>query len=89
MSTLRCLRRMGAPWPRGLLPAAALGKCPMPVVTWMVDQGATADAEEVAAAPTHAQYQCQVGTLRLLRLVWWLSGSGWGGVLGCKWWGGG
>ncbi len=81
LTTRCCLRRMGVPWPQGLLPVAARGKCPLPVATWMVDQRPPVDVE-VAAALKHARYQCQVSTLRWLQLVWRLSGSGWEGCWG-------
>ncbi len=47
---LRCLRRMGVPWPQGLLPYLVSRQCPLPVLRWLVAEGAPAGAGEVAEA---------------------------------------
>ncbi len=44
LATLRCLRRLGVPWPRGLLPEAVRRDCPLPMLRWLVAEGVPVDA---------------------------------------------
>ncbi len=47
---LRCLRRMGVPWPRGLLPEAVREECPLPMLLWLVAEGVPGDRAAVTTA---------------------------------------
>ncbi len=50
LAALRCLRRMGVPWPRGLLPEAVRHGCHLPMLQWLVAEGVTVGAGELAEA---------------------------------------
>ncbi len=47
LATLRCLRRMGLPWPARLLPGAACIDLPLPVLQMLVAEGAPVDGDDV------------------------------------------
>ncbi len=56
LATLRCLHRMGVPWPQGLLPEAVRRGCPLPMLQWLVAEGAPWN---VAAMETDLEQEAQ------------------------------
>ncbi len=50
LAMVRCLLRMGVPIPRGMQPEAATRRCPLPMLRWLVAEGAPAVGGEVAPA---------------------------------------
>ncbi len=50
LAMIRCMRRMGLSWPRGLLPGALMVEVPLPVLQWLVAQGVPTDEDGVAEA---------------------------------------
>ncbi len=71
--TLRCLRRMGVPWPGALLPEAVRQGCLLPMLQWLVAEGVPVDGEAVVQALNQAPlaYRLEVAS----RLFSWLVGA--------------